>query len=193
MKILLIDAYDSFVYIVKNYIEVIGFQTDVVRCDKVNLESLNDYHAIILGPGPGHPCESGYLDIIRRVEGKIPIFGICLGMQSIAEFYGVSVKPAVNRVHGKVSLIEHDQMGCFQQLKSPLKVTRYHSLIASRDDIKSDSELVITSESIDDNYIMGIRHKAFVIEGVQFHPESISTERGADILINFFKHAGLYN
>lgn len=188
MKILLIDAYDSFIYIVKNYIENIGIDVDVIRNDKVQLSSLQDYQAIILGPGPGHPLDSGYIDIIGAVEGILPIFGVCLGMQAIAEYYGLSVNPAMSRQHGKTCFIRNDMKGCFINLPSEFSVTRYHSLVVDEKLITSESPLVISALSLNDNYVMGLRHKNYLIEGVQFHPESISTEYGMNIFDNFFKN-----
>ncbi|OCG42674.1 anthranilate synthase component II [Gilliamella sp. Bif1-4] len=188
MKVLLIDAYDSFIYIVKNYIENIGINVDVIRNDKVELISLQDYQAIILGPGPGHPIESCYIDILGAAEGILPIFGVCLGMQAIAEYYGLSVNPAISRQHGKTSLIRNDMKGCFTNLPSEFLVTRYHSLVVDENLITSDTPLVITARSLNDNYVMGLRHKNYLIEGVQFHPESISTEYGMNIFENFFRN-----
>lgn len=189
MKILLVDAYDSFVYIIKNYIENLGLNIDIIRCDKIDVTILKNYQAIVLGPGPGHPTECGYLDIIRYSEGKIPIFGICLGMQAIAEYYGVPVVPASSRQHGKISSIENDTKGCFRALPSVFNVTRYHSLVAERKAFNDEIPLVISASSIQDGYVMGIRHKRYCIEGVQFHPESITTEHGKDIIHNFFLQA----
>jgi len=187
VKILLIDAYDSFIYIVKNYIENLGIDVEVIRNDKVQLNSLQDYRAVILGPGPGHPLESGYIDIIGAAEGILPIFGVCLGMQAIAEYYGLSVNPAMSRQHGKTCLIRNDMKGCFTDLPSEFFVTRYHSLVVDEKLITSESLLEISAWSLNDNYVMGLRHKNYLIEGVQFHPESISTEYGMNIFENFFK------
>lgn len=188
MKVLLIDAYDSFVYIVKNYIDVMGHDTEIVRCDAVNYDCLENYEAIVLGPGPGHPTECGYLKIIELAEGKIPVLGICLGMQAIAEYYGVSVIPATNRRHGKVSNIETDGTSCFSGLPKVFEVTRYHSLVADESNINNETPLRVTARSLDDNYIMGLRHKNFYIEGVQFHPESIKTQHGYQVIANFFEN-----
>lgn len=189
MKVLLIDAYDSFVYIVKNYMELIGLDVDIIRNDRVDLSTLSTYQAIVLGPGPGHPSECGYFEIIQHAEGNIPIFGVCLGMQAIAEFYGIPVKPASSRQHGKVSRINNDTKGCFENLPSSFKVTRYHSLVAKEEPFIDTSPLEVTARSVKDNYIMGLRHKTYCIEGVQFHPESITTEYGMEIISNFFKRA----
>jgi len=189
MKFLLIDAYDSFVYIIKNYIERLQLNVDVIRCDELKFACLTEYHAIILGPGPGHPRECGYLDVIKYVEGKVPVLGICLGMQAIAEYYGVRVRPTLSRQHGKISKIENDKLGVFMGLPSRFNVTRYHSLIAERDDFSESSLLQITATSLKDGHVMGVRHKNFCIEGVQFHPESVTTEFGIDMFRNFFLKA----
>lgn len=186
MKVLLIDAYDSFVYIVKNYIDVMGHETTILRCDKVDPKSVLDYDVVVLGPGPGHPTECGYLEIIRQAEGKVPLLGICLGMQAIAEYYGLPVVPAASRLHGKLSTIKNDGTGCFSGLPAEFKVTRYHSLIADDSAGLENNPLCVTARSVEDNYIMGLRHREQPIEGVQFHPESICTEHGYRVLENFF-------
>lgn len=187
MKILLIDAYDSFVYIIKNYLERMHHQVDIVRCDKIINNTLLTYQAVILGPGPGHPGECGYLEVIAQLEGRLPIFGICLGMQAIAEYYGVTVSPASSRQHGKVSSIINDGCGCFTDLPKEFNVTRYHSLIADRDKF-AHSLLQVTAISQLDGYVMALKHPELPIEGVQFHPESITTENGFRLIENFFRY-----
>jgi len=188
MKVLLVDAYDSFVYIIKNYIDVMGHETKIVRCDKVEVKDLECCDAIILGPGPGHPTECGYLNILQYAEGRKPVFGICLGMQAIAEYYGLPVVPAAHRLHGKRSKIHNDGTCCFSELPNEFEVIRYHSLIAddSRKTVKYP--LRVTARSHEDNYIMGIKHCDYYIEGVQFHPESIRSEYGYQIISNFFEN-----
>ena len=186
MRVLLVDAYDSFVYIVKNYIDVLGHQTTIVRSDHLDHNSLLSYNAVVLGPGPGHPNEWGYDAIIQAVEGKVPLFGICLGMQAIAAFYGMRIVQASRRLHGKRSIISHDGKACFRHLPEKFKVTRYHSLIVEDSISGESSPLEISARSLDDNYIMALRHSLRMIEGVQFHPESIYSEHGAQILENFF-------
>lgn len=178
MKILLVDAYDSFVHIVANYLRVLNNDVDVIRCDKVDIAGIGSkYNFIVLGPGPGHPKDSGYLDILCAYEGRLPIFGVCLGMQAIAEYYGISVIKAASRKHGKISEISHTQQGCLSGLPSPMKVTRYHSLVADKE-LFPHPELNITAVSLDDNYIMALAHDFYAIEGVQFHPESVTTDHG---------------
>lgn len=185
MKILLIDAYDSFVYIIANYLQVLQCDVDVVRCDQLDQQGLEQrYAAIILGPGPGHPRESGYLALLHAYAGRLPIFGVCLGMQAIGEYYGVPVVKAAHRRHGKVSEISHLGEGCFTGLPLPMKVTRYHSLIVN-DAHLPNQDLVITARANDDHYVMGLRHRIYPIEGVQFHPESVATEGGMMLLKNF--------
>ncbi len=184
MKILLIDAYDSFVFIVKNYLEVLKHDVRVVRCDAFSHEDLLYADIVFLGPGPGHPTECGYLQIIETLEGVKPIFGICLGMQAIAEFYGIPVIQADSRQHGKVSEIHNTGEGIFSGLPSKYNVTRYHSLVANKSDFEA-SKLKITATSTLDSYVMALKHDTYPIEGVQFHPESIATEYGLDILKNF--------
>lgn len=185
MKILLIDAFDSFVYIIANYLEVLGCEVDVVRHHQIHIDTIGiQYDAIILGPGPGHPIDSGYLAVLQAYEGKLPIFGVCLGMQAIGAYYGVSVIKADHRRHGKVSAITHMNIGCFSGLPSPLQVTRYHSLIVDQQQLPNQA-LMITAVSNDDQYVMGIQHRHYPIEGVQFHPESVATEQGMMIIKNF--------
>lgn len=185
MKILLIDAYDSFVYIVDHYLQTLGHDIDVIRCDRIDHSSLHTYDAVVLGPGPGHPTACGYLDVIKQLEGKKPIMGICLGMQAIAEYYGVPVVQAKRRQHGKVSRIITDQKGCFTNLPKEINVTRYHSLVAARSAFTPEIPLHVTARSLLDSEVMGIRHNQYAIEGVQFHPESITTEHGLEMIKNF--------
>lgn len=188
MKILLIDAYDSFVFIVKNYLENLNHDVCVLRCNAITSDDLLHADIVFLGPGPGHPTECGYIDIIERLEGVKPIFGICLGMQAIAEYYGIQVIPANSRQHGKVSQIHTTGEGIFSGLPSNFNVTRYHSLIADKSSFEG-SQLKVTATSSLDNYVMALKHNKYPIEGVQFHPESITTEYGLDILKNFIHSA----
>lgn len=191
MKILLVDAYDSFVYIIANYIEVLGCDLDVVRCDKVDIDAIStSYTGVILGPGPGHPKASGYLKILDRYAEKLPIFGVCLGMQAIAEHWGVAVCKATSRRHGKISDIRHGSTGCFAGLPSPMKVTRYHSLVADQS-LLPNEHLEITAQSTDDGYVMGLKHRTLCVEGVQFHPESVTTDHGLEMVKNILAPMGL--
>lgn len=187
MKTLVIDAYDSFVYIIVQYLKLLDMNPVVFRNDKITLDKIKQINPnmILLGPGPGHPKDSGYIKIINRFKGEIPILGICLGHQSIGLAFNSQIIRAKNLMHGKESIIKNDGKGCFNNLSSQFKVTRYHSLIINDNFVGKDLE--ITARSLDDNYIMGIRHKVFPIEGLQFHPESIGTECGMELLNNFKK------
>jgi anthranilate synthase/aminodeoxychorismate synthase-like glutamine amidotransferase len=191
MNILLVDAYDSFVYTIDQYLQSLGAAVDVVRNDQLDFANIAaaGYDAIVLGPGPGHPRECGYVEMIQYFKNRLPIFGVCLGMQAMALAFGGEVVCAAHRMHGKVSQIEHDGLGCFAGLPSPLSVARYHSLIACEQTL-SDA-LQISARSLDDHYIMGLRHTGLPIEGVQFHPESICTDHGLDILANFVSNIAL--
>ncbi len=187
MNILLIDAYDSFVHIIYQYLLSLDLEVEVIRNDQLNLDLIEKkhYHAIVLGPGPGHPHDAHYLPLIDRFKEKVPLLGVCLGLQAITLAFGGRVVKANHLMHGKTSLISHTNVGCFRGLSNPLTATRYHSLIAEEASFPHD-ELDITATSCDDHYIMGLKHKHFNIEGVQFHPESICTEQGLNLFKNFF-------
>lgn len=185
--LLLIDNYDSFTHNVYQLLAVIGKECEVVRNDKITVEEIEKrgYEGIVISPGPGTPADSGVsYEAVQHFAGKLPILGICLGHQTIAEAFGGKVVRAKILMHGKVSKIKHDGKTCFQDLPNPLTVGRYHSLIVERESLPDCLE--ITSET-DDGIIMGIRHKKYKIEGLQFHPESILTPDGKKILQNFFK------
>lgn len=185
MKILLIDAYDSFVHIIYQYLLSLGNEVDVIRNDKLNLKTIKKakYDTIVLGPGPGHPKDCGYLEVIEYFKKKLPLFGVCLGMQAMALYFGGRVIKADHLMHGKTSEVSHTNQGCFRGFPNPMTVTRYHSLIAEEATLAP--ELTITAKSLDDQYIMGLQHKTLQIEGVQFHPESIGTANGIEIFRNF--------
>lgn len=188
LKVTIIDAYDSFVHIIVGYINKLGCETRVFRKDYSGLldELTPDKcDLIILGPGPGHPSESGYFSILKNVGNKIPVLGICLGHQAIGMYFGAKIEYAQRLMHGKISSIHHDGKGCFSSFKNSFKAMRYHSIVIERENLPED--LVITATSDVDNYIMGIRHTFLPIEGVQFHPESIGTESGLNIIQNFIK------
>jgi len=183
--LLMIDNYDSFVYNLVRYIEEIGENVEVVRNDKINMASIdkNKYLGIIISPGPKNPEEAGFcLDIIDKFKGKIPILGICLGHQCIGHYFGSRIIKGEKPMHGKISEITHNNKGVFYNVKNPLKVTRYHSLIIDKE--KLPKELEITAETSDE-VIMGIRHNKLPVYGVQFHPEAELTEEGHKILENF--------
>jgi anthranilate synthase/aminodeoxychorismate synthase-like glutamine amidotransferase len=184
-KVLVIDSYDSFVYNLVQYLGELGADPVVVRNDAITVEQAMDIGAdgVLLSPGPGRPETAGIIcDAIRAFAGNTPLFGVCLGHQAIGHVFDSKVVRAPELLHGKTSEILHEGKGVFAGLPSPLTATRYHSLVIDRDGI-SDA-LEITAES-SDGLIMGVRHRDFDIEGVQFHPESILTEAGHKLLGNF--------
>jgi anthranilate synthase/aminodeoxychorismate synthase-like glutamine amidotransferase len=183
--LLLIDNYDSFTYNLYQYLGELGAEAEVVRNDKVTIEDIDELapDRIIISPGPGNPDDAGISkDVIRRFGAKTPILGVCLGHQCIGEVYGGVVEGAGEILHGKVSHITHDGRGVFAGIASPLEATRYHSLAIRPDTVPDTLEVSAHSES---GVIMGVRHKQFAVEGVQFHPESILTPDGHTILRNF--------
>lgn len=185
-RVLIIDNYDSFVYILAQYLGELGLNPIVFRNDKLTTDGVSDLDpdSILISPGPGTPDDSGIsMELIEEFKEKIPIFGVCLGLQCIGEFFGGNVIRAPAVMHGKTSLIKHDGKGVFKSLPNPFEATRYHSLIVDRDTLPDDLE--VTAET-DDGLIMGLRHKIFPVEGVQFHPESILTNVGYSLLENFF-------
>lgn len=185
MKVLLIDAYDSFVHIIYQYLLELDLTVDVIRNDKITIEQIEQaqYELIIFGPGPGHPKDAGYIELINHFQNKLPLVGVCLGMQAITMAFGGKVVKSDSIMHGKVSSIEHNQQNCFLGLNSPLDVTRYHSLIAEKKSFPNN-QLEIIAECKQDNTIMAIKHKSLPIIGVQFHPESIMTHHGLKIFEN---------
>lgn len=191
MKFLILDNYDSFVYNIAQILGELGIKSDVFRNDKITLEQIqkNNYDAIVISPGPGTPENKKYFgicsDVITQLGPKIPILGICLGHQGIIHAFGGKVVNAGNVRHGKTSPIKHFNDTIFEGVKNPFRATRYHSLVGDKT-IIPDS-LKITAVSEDDGEIMGVRHKEYLIEGVQFHPESIMTVEGKKILSNFLK------
>lgn len=190
---LIIDNYDSFVYNLFMYFKELGEEIKLIRNDKITISLIKELNpeGIIISPGPKDPKDTGnLLQIIKKFKGEIPILGICLGHQSIAYAYGAKIVKGKIPVHGKVSLINHNNEGVFTNIKNPLKVTRYHSLIVDEDTLPS--EFIITSKS-EDNVIMGIRHKKDFIEGVQFHPEALLTEMGHELLENFIIQSKEFN
>lgn len=183
--LLMIDNYDSFVYNLVRYFEELGEEVIVYRNDKITVEDIKKMNldGIIISPGPKSPKEAGLsLDIIDSFKEKLPILGICLGHQCIGHYFGADVIKGEEPVHGKIFYIKHNNDGIFKDVKNPLRVTRYHSLIVSKESI--NDELTITSET-DDGIVMGIKHKDYEIHGVQFHPEAEMTEEGHKILKNF--------
>jgi len=183
--VIVIDNYDSFVYNLAQYLGELGWQPVVYRNDQVTLaqiEKLRPSH-IIISPGPCTPLEAGISnDIIRRFAGRIPILGVCLGHQCIGYVYGGQIVPAAVPMHGKRSLIYHDGKTIYKGLPKPFEAGRYHSLVIKGDALPSELQLTAKTS---DGVIMGVRHKSYVVEGVQFHPESIMTDVGHDVLMNF--------
>jgi len=185
--LLLIDNYDSFTYNLYQYLGELGATVEVVRNDKLTLDDIERMapERIIISPGPGNPDEAGISkDVIRRFGERLPIFGVCLGHQCIGEVYGGIVEGAGEILHGKVSEITHDGRGVFAGLPSPIRATRYHSLAIRADSVPDVLEVSARSES---GIIMGVRHRTLKVEGVQFHPESILTPDGHQILRNFLE------
>ncbi|GIP19628.1 glutamine amidotransferase [Paenibacillus montaniterrae] len=185
--ILVIDNYDSFTYNLVQYLGQLGQEIIVKRNDEIDMAGIEELAPdhIMISPGPCSPNEAGIsLETIEHFKGKIPIIGICLGHQSIGQAFGGDVIRAEQLMHGKTSQIIHDGKGVFEGLPSPLTATRYHSLIVSRETLPDCLEITAETET---GEIMGLRHKEYPIEGLQFHPESIITEHGLRMLENFLK------
>jgi anthranilate synthase component 2 len=184
LRILLVDAFDSFVYIIAQYLRSAGAETMVARPDELRAGRLIALKPdmIVLGPGPGHPLESAHVGIVRGMADYVPIFGICLGHQAVAVAFGATVLPASRLMHGKTSPIRHDGRGVFTGQPNPFRATRYHSLIVMEETIPDS--LRVTARSDDDGYVMGLRHRDLPVESVQFHPESIRTEQGLRLIRN---------
>ncbi|MGG3737675.1 aminodeoxychorismate/anthranilate synthase component II [Aeribacillus pallidus] len=186
--ILMIDNYDSFTYNLVQYLGELGETLVVKRNDEITIQQIEELQPdfLMISPGPCSPNEAGIsMEAIRHFVGKIPIFGVCLGHQSIAQVFGGDVVQADRLMHGKTSSIYHDGKTIFTNLPNPFVATRYHSLIVKRETLPDCFEVTAWTE---ENEIMGIRHKEFPIEGVQFHPESIMTTEGKRLLRNFIKH-----
>lgn len=184
--ILMIDNYDSFTYNLVQYFMELGQEIKTFRNDKITIaeiEKLKPAH-IVISPGPKEPKDAGIsCNVIRHFAGKIPILGVCLGMQSIGYVFGGKIVRAKNLMHGKTSKIYHDGKTIFKGLKNPFTATRYHSLVVERESLPDVLE--ISANTKEDDEIMGLRHKELKVEGVQFHPESILSECGKDLLKNF--------
>jgi len=191
MKFLIIDNYDSFVYNIAQYLGELGVDCDVIRNNKITLDEIkqNDYDAIIISPGPGTPEDKKYFgvcsDVIKNMGSTTPILGVCLGHQGIIHAFGGKVTNAGCVRHGKTSPVNHVNSELFKDVKNPFRATRYHSLVGDKTVIPN--VLQVTATAADDGEIMAIKHKEYLIEGVQFHPESIMTEDGKKILANFIK------
>lgn len=188
MKILLLDNYDSFTYNLVHYIGELGAEVAVHRNDQITVADIMKMKpdGIVISPGPGAPAEAGIcLALIKEASGKIPLLGVCLGHQAIGEAFGGRVVRAPQPMHGKVSAIYHEEQTIFKGLPIPFNATRYHSLIVDRASLPSC--LDVTAITSDDGLIMGLSHKTHNTHGVQFHPESIASEYGHEIIGNFLK------
>jgi anthranilate synthase component 2 len=185
--LLMIDNYDSFTWNLVQYFGELGEDVLVFRNDEITVEQAEalkpDY--IVISPGPCTPNEAGIsVPLIRELAGKVPVLGVCLGHQSIGQAFGGKIVHAAQLMHGKTSMIHHQDKGVFKGLPNPFRATRYHSLVIERESIPDCLEITAWTE---DGEIMGVRHKALAVEGVQFHPESILTEYGHEMLANFLK------
>jgi len=188
--ILVIDNYDSFTYNLVHYLNELGAETLVHRNDAITVEQALALkpNGVLLSPGPCTPNEAGIcLSLLAAAPADLPIFGVCLGHQSIGQAYGGTVIRAASLMHGKTSAIHHTGQGVFEGLKNPFTATRYHSLSVRREDLPADLEVTAWT---DDGEVMGVQHKSRPVHGVQFHPESIATECGHELLANFLKIAG---
>jgi anthranilate synthase component 2 len=184
---LLIDNYDSFTYNLYHYLGELDAEVEVVRNDQISVDealSRPSLEGIILSPGPCTPNEAGIcLELVEKNQGKIPMFGVCLGHQTIAQVYGGNVVRAPEPMHGKVSNVLHQGQGVFEGIPSPFQSTRYHSLVVEESSFPD--VLQVTAKTQDDGLIMGLQHSQYPLYGVQFHPESIASEHGHTILKNF--------
>ncbi len=189
-EILVVDNYDSFVYILVQYLGELGASPHVVRNDDPVLDDLDALtpDGVLISPGPGVPADAGRsLAVLGHFAGHRPVFGVCLGHQCIGEFFGGEVVRAPELMHGKTSVISHDGQGLFAQVSQPMEATRYHSLIVDADSI--GDELVVTATSRD-GLVMGLRHASLDVHGVQFHPESVLSIDGKQIVSNFVDRCG---
>jgi anthranilate synthase/aminodeoxychorismate synthase-like glutamine amidotransferase len=190
VRVLVLDNYDSFVYNLVQYVGELGAEPIVHRSDVLALDQIVelDPDAVLISPGPGRPEDAGLSnEVITHFSGSRPVLGVCLGHQCIGQVFGGDVVRAGEVMHGKTSLIRHHDTGVFEGLPNPLEATRYHSLVVDRASVPDVLE--ITAET-DDGTVMGLRHREYDVEGVQFHPESILTASGHDLLRNFLRRAG---
>ena len=188
--ILMIDNYDSFTYNIVQYLGELGATVDVRRNDEISLDEIQQLEPekIVISPGPCTPDEAGIsMEVVRTFGQSIPILGICLGHQSIGQSYGGEVVRARQVMHGKLSKVHHDGQGIFQDVPNPIEVTRYHSLVVSKNSVPNSLDVTAWTEFEDGTFdeVMALRHRDFEVEGVQFHPESIKTQAGHQLLNNF--------
>ena len=189
--VFVLDNYDSFTYNLVQYLGELGAEVEVRRNDEVNVREVETLgpERIVVSPGPCTPQEAGIsIELIRHFAGKVPVLGVCLGHQAIVAAFGGQVVRAKNLMHGKTSQVEHDGKTIFRGLSSPMTATRYHSLIVAEDALPSDLEISAWILDKDGTrVIMGLRHKKFAVEGVQFHPESVLTDEGKKLVMNFLE------
>jgi len=188
----MIDNYDSFTFNLVHYFQALGQEVVVFRNDEITIKEIQQLkpHYIVISPGPGDPNTAGIsLEVVDKFAGKVPLLGVCLGHQCIAQHFGASVEKAKKVMHGKTSKIIHNEQGLFSKLNQPLQVTRYHSLIVNKKSLPSDLTMTAWSQDVQGNVdeIMALEHKTLPINSVQFHPESILTEQGQNLLANFIK------
>ena len=188
-KILVIDNYDSFVFNLVQYLQQLGAEVVVKRNDEVNADSIEEYDGVLLSPGPGTPEDAGVcIEIVKKaIEKQKPLLGVCLGHQAIGAALGAKVSRAPELLHGKTSQVQHKNQGVFKDLNSPFMATRYHSLAIETPSVPQILEVTATTKS---GVIMGVKHKTAPIEGVQFHPESVLTEGGHQLLANWLQSTG---
>ncbi len=189
--VFVLDNYDSFTYNLVQYLGELGAQVEVRRNDQVTVPEVEGLHPerIVISPGPCTPQDAGIsIELIQRLAGKIPILGVCLGHQAIGAAFGGQVVRASNLMHGKTSEVQHDGRTVFHNLPSPMTATRYHSLIVREDGLPADLEISATTTDRDGSrVIMGLRHRKYPVEGVQFHPESVLTTAGKQLVANFLE------
>jgi len=191
--VFVLDNYDSFTYNLVQYLGELGAEVEVRRNDQITVEGIEELRPerILISPGPCTPRDAGIsVELIRHFAGKVPLLGVCLGHQAIVEAFGGRVVRAKNLMHGKTSQVEHDGKTIFRGLTSPMTATRYHSLIVEKESLPAELDVSAeTREKDGSRVIMGLRHKEFPVEGVQFHPESVLTEQGKKLVQNFLRVA----
>jgi len=187
-RILVVDNYDSFVYNLVQYLAQLGAECTVLRNDEVDLDQVTSFDGVLLSPGPGIPEDAGVcVPLVREFAGRVPIFGVCLGLQAMAVAYGATVGRAPELLHGKTSLVEHEGAGVLAGLPNPFTATRYHSLAVDDATVPPDWDVTGRTAS---GVIMAMRHRTLTVEGVQFHPESVLTEGGHLMLANWLTVCG---
>ncbi|MFH7599312.1 aminodeoxychorismate/anthranilate synthase component II [Streptomyces racemochromogenes] len=191
MKVLVVDAFDSFTHIIDQYLRGLGADTEVVRSGTRSVNDLValDADAVVLGPGPGHPADSGHVELVRTFGGRTPLLGICLGHQAIGLAHGARVEVADRVRHGKTSVVRQDGTGLYEGIGPRMTVARYHSLVVAE---PLPETLRATGHAEDDGCVMSLRHRTLPIWGVQFHPESVATSGGMRLLENFLTAARRY-